>query len=386
MMAKVNGNMPTTLSRKEPMSDPYSSFFSPDYATAKERFLALAANQKATTWQIPLSAKGPQDSALSIDIALLGSPNAKRVVLHCSGLHGIEGFAGSAIQLALLSDTLHIPADCAVVFVHALNPYGMAWLRRVNENNVDLNRNFLGAEETYTGAPDHYIALNHLLNPESPPQFDFFLLRTIGKILKSGFNALKQAIVGGQYDYPKGLFYGGKHLEEGPQLYTQWLREHLSQAEQLVAVDIHTGLGKQGHDTLLVEGGPDSDLYTRMEAIFGDHVAPWDPETSVAYAIRGGHGAGVAQTLPEAQVQFVTQEFGTLAPLKVLHALREENRLHHWEEKIAENEPNAHPCKQQLLRAFRPDSAPWRRAVVDRGSVLMAQASHLAFDPKAGQD
>jgi hypothetical protein len=26
--------------------------------------------------------------------------------------------------------------------VHALNPFGFAWLRRVNEYNVDLNRNF----------------------------------------------------------------------------------------------------------------------------------------------------------------------------------------------------------------------------------------------------
>lgn len=368
------------------MSDPHSAFFSPDYATAKERFLALAANQEATTWRIPISAKGPQGIALSINIALFGSPNAKRVVLHCSGLHGIEGFAGSAIQSALMSEPIHTPADCAIVFVHALNPYGMAWLRRVNENNVDLNRNFLGPNEVYTGAPEHYTALNTLLNAESPPRFDFFLLRTTGKILKSGFNALKQAIVGGQYDYPKGLFYGGKHLEEGPRLYIDWLREHLSQAEQLVAVDIHTGLGKQGHDTLLVEGGPDSALYQQLEATFGDHVAPWDPEASVAYAIRGGHGAGLAQTLPKTQVQFVTQEFGTFAPLKVLHALREENRWHHWGEPGDENKVMGHPSKQQLLQAFRPDSAPWRKAVVDRGLALMAQATELAFGPKPKQD
>jgi hypothetical protein len=28
------------------------------------------------------------------------------------------------------------------MLIHALNPFGFAWLRRVNEANVDLNRNF----------------------------------------------------------------------------------------------------------------------------------------------------------------------------------------------------------------------------------------------------
>ena len=32
--------------------------------------------------------------------------------------------------------------DVALVFIHAVNPYGFSQLRRVNEDNVDLNRNF----------------------------------------------------------------------------------------------------------------------------------------------------------------------------------------------------------------------------------------------------
>jgi hypothetical protein len=367
------------------MSDPYSSFFSPDYHTARKRFSALALDRQATTWQIPLTAKGPKNSDLSIEIALFGSPNAKKIVLHASGLHGVEGFAGSAIQLALLSQDMPIPDGCAVVLVHALNPFGMAWLRRVNENNVDLNRNFLCPNEAYSGAPEHYTQLNGMLNPPSPPQFDFFLMRTTGNILKSGFNALKQAIVGGQYEYPKGLFYGGKHLEEGPRLYSQWLRENLSHAEHLVAIDIHTGLGKRGHDTLLVEGGPENPLYQELETAFGDHVAPWDPDASVAYAIRGGHGQGVCNSLPETRVQFVTQEFGTLSPLKVLYALREENRWHHWGEGLNNPDSQLHTSKNRILQAFRPDSESWRKAVVERGVALAEQATRLAFQTEPTQ-
>jgi len=41
----------------------------------------------------------------------------------------------------------HLPTTLAqgqaAVLVHAINPYGFAWTRRVNEDNVDLNRNFV---------------------------------------------------------------------------------------------------------------------------------------------------------------------------------------------------------------------------------------------------
>ena len=39
-------------------------------------------------------------------------------------------------------DPLPASGRPTLVFVHALNPYGFSWVRRVNEDNVDLNRNF----------------------------------------------------------------------------------------------------------------------------------------------------------------------------------------------------------------------------------------------------
>ena len=96
---------------------------------------------------------GPLGEELAIDIAWLGAGRPRRVLLHSSGLHGVEGFAGSAIQLQLLDELPRLPEDGAVLIAHVLNPYGMAWLRRVNEHNVDLNRNFLAPDEAYVGAP-----------------------------------------------------------------------------------------------------------------------------------------------------------------------------------------------------------------------------------------
>ena len=73
-----------------------------------------------------------------------------------SGIHGVEGFFGSAVQLAFL-DSLppnwQPPPGTKFILLHALNPFGFAWRRRFNEENVDLNRNFLLPEEAYSGAP-----------------------------------------------------------------------------------------------------------------------------------------------------------------------------------------------------------------------------------------
>ena len=250
------------------MSDIENSFFSDNYATARTRFCAKASEKGAALYQLPLTAKGPGDLDLSIDIAVFGNSKPSRTVLHTSGLHGVEGFAGSAIQLKLMDTMPELPEDGAVIFAHILNPYGMAWLRRVNESNVDLNRNFLSENESYSGAPMAYQKLDSMLNPESTPGFDFFLLRTTGCILRYGYNSLKQAIVGGQYEYPKGLFFGGSKLEEGPNRYTEWLSEHIGASQHVVAIDIHTGLGKSGVDTLLVEGEPDSLLYQKLQDVF----------------------------------------------------------------------------------------------------------------------
>ena len=76
------------------------SLFSIDYATARDRFLGAARASGATLHELALQARGPAGEALSIDIARLGERGARRVLLHTSGIHGVEAFAGSAIQLA----------------------------------------------------------------------------------------------------------------------------------------------------------------------------------------------------------------------------------------------------------------------------------------------
>src|SRR5262245_58107505 len=118
-----------------------TSFFSTDYFIARSRFREMTTRAGGATESLVLDAKGPTGEDLTVDIACFGAAEPERVILHSSGLHGVEGFAGSAVQLQLLNELPAIPAKAALIITHVLNPFGMAWLRRANEENVDLNRN-----------------------------------------------------------------------------------------------------------------------------------------------------------------------------------------------------------------------------------------------------
>ena len=333
-------------------------FFAPDYFTARTRFRSAVLARGGQIESILLDAKGSDGTDLTIDIGWFGSPAPKRAFIHSSGLHGVEGFAGSAIQLQWLEEGIPEPApDCAVALVHALNPFGMAWLRRVNENNVDLNRNFLGADAEFSGAPDDYPALDSFLNPTSAPASpvtDLFALRAAGKILHYGMPALRCAIASGQYDFPRGLFFGGKRHEQGPRRFQLYISGRFSDSSRLVAIDIHTGLGRFGEDRLLVNDAKE-----------------------IGYRPSGAQEGMYFRMFPAAQVYFAVQEFGTRHPLAVLAALRAENRSHHYG---IDGSPEIHRTKRRLLEVFCPSDKRWRQQVLKRGREVIAQGLALAFD------
>lgn len=343
-----------------------TDYYSPDFATAQRRFRE-AANAAGAEWEsLPLAARGPDGEPLAIDVAWLGTRQPRRILLHTTGLHGIEGFAGSAVQLCLLAHRPKPPDDAALVFMHVLNPYGMAWLRRFNENNVDLNRNFLAPGESFTGVADAYRVLNGLLNPPTPPRSrDLFLLRAGAYVARYGFARLKQAIAEGQYEYPQGLFFGGKQGEPTAEAVIAWSRRWLAGAERVFVIDVHTGLGPWGQDSLLTHYPPGSERVERLSQRWGRRVHAWSP-SGVAYKIRGGFLETLERELAPADVTTICQEFGAYRPLQTLYALREENRLHHW----GNARQLDHSAKRRLLEVFCPCDPNWRRQIVQRGEAL----------------
>ncbi len=178
-----------------------------------------------------------------------------------SGLHGVEGSFGSAVQAAVMTawskgpDHLaRAPQPVRRVFVHALNPYGFAWSRRADAENIDPNRNFLAPGEAYDGGSETYARFDRLLNPQRPPSpWSIFPLRMLLALMIHGRPALKQALVTGQYEFPKGLFFGGR----GPSASARFVMRHvhgwIAGARLIMHLDLHTGLGPHATHKLLVD-------------------------------------------------------------------------------------------------------------------------------------
>jgi hypothetical protein len=307
---------------------------------------------------------------LSIDIAVFGERSAPKKILHIAGVHGVEGFAGSAVQSAILDEMPALPSDTAVVFVHCFNPWGMSNLRRANGHNVDLNRNCVLPPLERKGAPAGYEMVLDLINPATTPPFSTFALRAVLAITLNGFSTLKQAVTGGQFVDPQGLYYGGDDLQQELVVCKEWLSRNLSETERLVVIDLHTGLGSFGQETLLIEYSRDSEEYRRIAQLFGaERVHAPDTTGGITYSSTGALCFLFSECFPSMQIDYVLQEFGTYHPLQVLHALVAEN---------AEYQRGcAGPASQvgrKLKEVFCPDSLRWREQVVEKGRALFAAA------------
>ncbi len=351
-----------------------SSFFSEDYSSARKRFVEAGRLAGAIMSRLVLTDPGPSGEELSVDIAWMGSPEPKRVLLHTSGLHGVEGFAGSAIQLKILQSKPVPPADSAFVLVHALNPYGMAWLRRFNESNVDLNRNFRFTASAWQLQSQIYNEINGFLNPKRNRLFDSFLLQAVGLMARYDYQILKQAIAGGQNQFPKGLFYTGKDLEQTPLLYGDWLEKHLSLVQYLFVIDVHTGLGSRCQE-ILAHKGTATDSSVLSDKLGKPLQQDFVREQEDHYQFSGGHNYLYRQVFPQTRVDFITEEFGTYPNICVLQALRDENRFHQYGDRRLN-----HPGKQRLKEAFNPDSPAWKTAVIQQGLSLYDRSKDLVFE------
>lgn len=355
------------------------NYFSPNYTVARDRFREGAISAGGRLQSLPLQALGPAGEELTIDIAWFGAEHPRRVYVHSSGVHGVELFAGSAIQLQWLTEnaTEAPPADSAMVLIHAVNPYGAAWLRRFNENNVDLNRNFRAAGDFAPEVLPFWEKVNPLLNPGTPPQADGFYLRAAWLVFRYGMASVRQAVACGQTLNPDGLFFTGVRPEESVTLLEQFVRERFAGAEAIVGMDVHTGLGAFGDDRLLVDSADARAEANRvMLAVYGNHVEVMSKE-GVAYKVRGPQHDMYFRLFPQAQVYFTSQEFGTYPGLRVVSALREETRLHLYGGNRRSDRNEA--AKRNLLEMFNPARDVWQKAILARGRQVMKQMLALGL-------
>ena len=350
------------------------NYFSNTYQEARTKFLTAAKTADGNLEHYRNPYLGAENEELYIDVATFNLPGAKSVLVVSSGTHGIEGFAGSAIQIGLLHEgiTKNLPEGVGVLFCHALNPYGFSHLRRFNENNVDLNRNFFDHSKPYP-INEGYGELAWLIEPNSLSSWQDLKAKLViawYRVTK-GKLWLQKAISQGQFSHPGGIFFGG-HTETWSNLTLQKVIErHLFHASQVVLIDIHTGLGEYGAAEVIAEVRPETPAYERMLKWWGNKVKIPLSGGSVSPPVRGSLKYGFTRLLPHTDVTAVSLEFGTSPLPDALWALRAENYLHHH---IGDEQLDALAIKAELKRVFYPDQNNWRNKVWLQGSEIVLQA------------
>jgi len=255
------------------------------------------------------------------------------------------------------------------VFLHALNPYGFAWLRRVDENNADPNRNFLLERERFEGANERYAQLDPFLNPRRPPSlWEPFTLKALPFVVRYGMPALRQAIAEGQYDYPRGLFFGGAAPSQMQRLLAGHVPRWLKGSRSVVHLDFHTGLGARGACKLLIDYSLNERQRDRLTRWFGAGSFETADSRGAAYTARGGFGRWCVSRNFAADYLFAYAEFGTYRPIQMLAGLRAENQAHHWG---TPDSAATRRTKERLNELFCPADEGWRSHVLERGVGLV---------------
>ena len=349
--------------------------FSPDYRTARERFLAAAEARGSRIASHPIEARGPAGEELAVDTAYLGPEAPERLLAVSSGVHGVEGYAGSALQLQLLEaqlDGLSLPADTGLLLVHAVNPHGFAHRRRVNESNVDLNRNFLSHPEDHVANP----AYDGLFDAINPTQMDVETdqhsrERLLGFAGDHGFGELQRVLTCGQYVHAEGMQFGGRGAEASNAILRRIAAEDTRGARRVAWVDVHTGLGPYGVPEMITECPPEHPAYRAGRAWYGDAAKSTQAGESVSAPLNGVMERGLEESLPEeCKLVAFTAEFGTYDGLRVFWAMRADNWLAiHGEAETAQGRE----IKQELVEVFRPDDAAWREKVLSEGARVMEE-------------
>jgi len=348
--------------------------FSANFEEARAKFKAAAADAGARLDAVAHPEPGPRGEALSTEVAWLGPADATRVLVMISGTHGVEGFCGAGAQVDWLrrGEAARLPAGFGVLMIHAINPYGFAWLRRVTHENVDLNRNWIDFSAPAPANPG-YDELSDAAVPTAwTADAQASSARVLGAYLAAnGPPALQQALSGGQYRHAKGIFYGGEGPTWSRRTQTAIFADFLGQAAKVGIIDYHTGLGPWGFGERIVTDAPGSAGFARAQAWYGQAVTSPTGGTSTSAAITGDGLEAAPRLLAHAEVTGMAIEVGTLSLMEVLLALRADAWLHAYGDPAS---PHAAPIKAQIRAAFYGDADDWKGMVAGQSLLAIRQA------------
>ena len=371
------------IDKQEEVADTYSysDVFFNEYDEVREYLNEKATSLKSDGLDVGFySHEIDKEEELYIDTIYLPSKSKQtNLVVLTTGVHGIEGYIGT-VMLEVFLEEIYPKLDSentGILIVANVNPYGMKYHRRYNENNVDLNRNFILDWESFDMTVNKdYPKVDEFLGPQKTMgnilwhEADFYS-SMIGQLISNGADTISNALLGGQYEYPEGVYYGG----DGDEASTIYLKDVFKQTldspyENIVHIDIHSGYGPRYN---MVIFNSIYDQITEEETIdmFGyNNVISYDSEafypttgdtTDFYYRLR-------EQMKSEKNLFSTCFEFGTIGDgfLDSVISMKytiEENQ-NHWYS--SDNETTNQIIKERYQELFYPTEKEWReKTVVD---------------------
>lgn len=353
--------------------------FAPDYRAARARFRAAAERAGATMEAHALPDQtGPDGEPLFMDAAWIGPEDADAVILSLSGTHGAEGFNGSAAQVHWLEQYAGqpLPPGVAMLFIHAVNPFGFAHMLRVNENNVDLNRNFVDFGAPLPANPVYAAIRNSLprrtgLDEALVGEWDAAVARAVET---HGEWAVSNALSCGQYEDPDGVEYGGDRLQWSSLIVTDIVTRLCARARHIAYIDWHSlipiGDGRLIHIGFNV--GSDA-LHRRAASWWGEDAldpATVDAQWASGTSVRRPHHHGVLMWGLRRALAPSTDLAGALIefccdPDAFIHSPEPDTRTKMWERWLYATRDHDSATGQMVTRYLREAASPTRRSYQD---------------------
>ena len=313
------------------------------------------------------------------NIYIPATEKCTNLVVLTTGVHGIEGYIGSTMLDVFFNHVYPTldKTDTGVLIVANVNPYGMKYMRRYNENNVDLNRNFIEDWSTFDlSSNTEYPKVDKFLQPTGEMGNAFwheagFYLSLAKEAIFTGAGTISDALLTGQYEYPEGVYYGGNGDEKSTTYLKGVFNDCLeSDYENIIHVDIHSGYGPRYNMVIFNSVGDPTSEADSIAQIGYDYIIAQDSEDfyvtygdTTDYFYRLAKSKNTDKTLYSTCFEFGTIGDGFLDSILSLKYTVDENRQHHYP---TDNEITAEIVRQNYLELFYPTETEWRiKTIID---------------------
>ena len=297
-----------------------------------------------------------------------------QVLFFTTGEHGIEGYAGAAvIQLFVENYLDQIDASkTGICLIHAINPWGMRHFRRVTENNVDLNRNYFYDENSIRrDVNKNYAKESDLFLPDGKitdlkEEKHKLYAQLMKGLAKEGYAGLKKAKGMGQFEFERGVYYGGSTAEESAVFLKSIQEKLLGTYPSVIHMDWHTALGPTNEITMVISENDGRSVDELNSASQLRNVETYTPEkvkgdsTNPFYKLK-------EEAYPETYLLSALFEFGTFgtdkqAELREFMTIILENHLYH---EGAESVDDIQWILGEFEAMFYPNDLEWKKSVLN---------------------